>query len=123
MLVNKELQHHHPQSMTIIGDSISFANVNQLPHCDHTWSVSDDGVVCPPNGKSHIMPLPAARGELATLGVVAKDDDGNLKSVIVHLRNAQIMSFNGLHFGTGGSGDSSSARVHCFTGKGAIYTK
>ena len=66
---------------------------------DLTWSVSDDGVVSPPDGKSHIMALSVAGGEIATLGVVAQDDDGNLKSVIVQLRRAQIISFNGLHFG------------------------
>ena len=111
LLANNKLQHHHPQSMTIIGDSTSYANVNQLPHCDHTWGVSDDGVVSPHNGKSHIMALSVAGGEPATLGVVAMDR-GNLKSVIVPIRRAQILSFNGLHFITGGSGDSMSARVH-----------
>jgi hypothetical protein len=82
--------------------------------------VSDDGVVSPPNGKSHIMALPAAGGEPATLGGVVAMDQGNLKSVIVPIRRAQILSFNGLHFGTGGSGDSMSARVHCYTGPEAI---
>jgi hypothetical protein len=112
--MNNELQHHHPQSMAIIGDSTSFPNVNQLPHCDHTWGVSDGGVVSPPNGKSHIMALSAAGGEIATLGAVAKDDDGNFISAVVQLRGAQIISFNALHFGSGGNGDSSSPRVRCY---------
>jgi hypothetical protein len=120
LLTKQELQEHHPQNMTIIGDSISKANVNQLPHCDDSWKLSADGGISSPHGKSHIMALPVAEGEIATLGFVAQDHDGNLIAVEVQFRAGQIVCFNALHFGSGGNGDSSSPRVHCYTGKAAV---
>ena len=83
--------------------------------------VSADGVVSPPDGKSHIMALSVAEDEIATLGVVAQDDDGNLKSVEVQLRPAQIICFNGLHFGSGGNGDSSSPRAYTAIRAKSLY--
>ena len=120
LLTKQELQEHHPQNMTIIGDSISKANVNQLPHCDDSWKLSADGGISSPDGKSHIMALPVAEGEIATLGFVGQDHDGNLIAVEVRFRAGQIVSFNALHYGSGGNGDSSSPRVHCYTGKAAV---
>jgi hypothetical protein len=100
--------------MTIIGDSVSFANVNQLPHCDDT---REDGRA--PKAMSHFMALPEAEGENATLGIPVIAN-GVLKSCVVQFRHGKIISFNGVHFGTGGSGDSTNARVHCYTGERAI---
>ena len=119
-MMKQELQEHHPHNMTIIGDSISNANVNQRPHCDDSWNLLADGGISSPHGKSHIMALLVAEGEIATLGFVGQDRDGNLIAVEVRFRAGQIVSFNALHYGSGGNGDSSSPRVHCYTGKAAV---